>query len=60
MQPLKRANIDYQDLLDKSLGWFVGFQYILFKEHIIATVYRAAVKLTFKRSKLPFLLYKSG
>ena len=27
VQPLKRAYIGYQDFLDKSLGWFLGFWY---------------------------------
>ena len=27
---LKRGNLGYQDLLDKSLWWFLGFQYMEF------------------------------
>ena len=28
VDPLKIANIGYQDLLDKTLGWFFGFESI--------------------------------
>ena len=38
MEPFKRANIGYQDFWDNSLGWFLGFQFILQEEALLIII----------------------